>query len=112
MKTYVAEARPFLTKGPDPQTVFLNWRGKQLTRMGFWKILSKYVSMAGIRSRVTPHVLRHSCATHLLDGGATLRDVQQILGHKDIATTQIYAKVDMEYLRDAILTFHPRGLER
>lgn len=110
--TYSHEARPLLVKGIDPEVLFLNWRGKPLSRMGYWKILSKYVKMAGIRAKVTPHVLRHSCATHLLDGGATVRDVQQILGHSDISTTQIYTKVDMEYLRDMILTYHPRGLDK
>ena len=94
---------------PKEKVLFLNWRGKPLTRMGYWKILAKYVKMAGIRSHVTPHVLRHSFATHLLEGGASLRDVQQMLGHKDISTTQIYASVDMEYLRDTILMYHPRG---
>lgn len=109
IERYTAEVRPFLLKGPDGGVLFLNWRGKPLSRMGYWKILSKYAEMAGLRAKVTPHVLRHSFATHLLEGGANLRDVQQMLGHKDISTTQIYAKVDMEYLRDMILTYHPRG---
>lgn len=109
---YTQRARPFLIKGPDPGTLFVNWRGRPLSRMGYWKILLKYVKQAGIKSKVTPHVLRHSFATHLLEGGASLRDVQQLLGHKDISTTQIYAKVDMEYLRDMILTYHPRGTIR
>ncbi len=112
IRRYLDSARPSLAKGSKTDVLFLNWRGRSLTRMGFWKILRRYVSMAGIRKRVTPHVLRHSFATHLLEGGASLRDVQQLLGHKDIGTTQIYAKVDLEYLRDAILTFHPRGRAR
>jgi integrase/recombinase XerD len=109
IEEYIHRSRPFLIKGVDPGALFLNWRGRPLSRMGYWKILTKYVKEAGIKSKVTPHVLRHSFATHLLEGGAGLRDVQQLLGHKDISTTQIYAKVDMEYLRDMILTYHPRG---
>jgi integrase/recombinase XerD len=77
--------------------------------MGCWKILAKYVRRAGISAKVTPHVLRHSFATHLLEGGASLRDVQHLLGHQSISTTQIYTKVDMEYLREVIVEFHPRG---
>ncbi|MFH1314637.1 MAG: site-specific tyrosine recombinase XerD [Candidatus Eisenbacteria bacterium] len=106
---YTTDARPQIAKGSNEKTLFLNWRGRPLTRMGYWKILAGYVKMADIRSRVSPHVLRHSFATHLLEGGASLRDVQQMLGHKDISTTQIYARVDMEYLRDTILMYHPRG---
>lgn len=109
IRRYLDESRPKLQGRTMTDTLFLNWRGKRLTRMGYWKILKRYVGMAGIKTRVTPHVLRHTFATHLLEGGASLRDVQQLLGHKDISTTQIYAKVDLEYLRDAILTYHPRG---
>jgi integrase/recombinase XerD len=109
IEEYIQRSRLSLIKGADPGILFLNWRGKPLSRMGYWKILRKYVKQAGIKSKVTPHVLRHSFATHMLEGGASLRDVQQLLGHKDISTTQIYAKVDMEYLRDMILTYHPRG---
>ncbi len=108
---YLEDARPTMAKDKRVENLFLNRRGRPLSRMGFWKILTKYARQAGIRGKVTPHILRHSFATHLLDGGASLRDVQQLLGHKDISTTQIYAKVDLEYLRDMILTFHPRGKE-
>jgi integrase/recombinase XerD len=106
---YQDEVRQGLLKGDDPGVLFLNWRGRPLSRMGFWKILRGYVRQAGIRSKVTPHVLRHSFATHLMEGGASLRDVQQMLGHKDISTTQIYTKVDMEYLREVHRKYHPRG---
>jgi integrase/recombinase XerD len=109
VEAYLGEVRPRLVKHGEPEVLFLNWRGKRLTRMGYWKILAKYVRRAGISARVTPHVLRHSFATHLLEGGASLRDVQQLLGHVSIATTQIYTKVDMEYLREVIVEFHPRG---
>jgi integrase/recombinase XerD len=108
-RRYQDEVRPGLLRGLDPGILFLNWRGRGLTRMGFWKILQGYVRTAGIRSKVSPHVLRHSFATHLMEGGASLRDVQQMLGHKDISTTQIYTKVDMEYLKEVHRRFHPRG---
>jgi integrase/recombinase XerD len=106
---YVTGSRPALRRRSDDDRLFLNWRGRGLSRMGFWKILNQYVIASGIRSKVTPHVLRHSFATHLLEGGASLRDVQQMLGHKDISTTQIYTKVDMEYLREVHRRYHPRG---
>ncbi len=109
VRSYVQDVRPTLLKGARPEILFLNWRGKPLTRMGFWKILAKYARQAGVKAKVTPHVLRHSFATHLLEGGASLRDVQQMLGHRSISTTQIYTKVDMEYLREVIIEFHPRG---
>jgi hypothetical protein len=80
--------------------VFLNARGTPLSRMGVWKILRKHVERAGVTKRVTPHTLRHSFATHLLEGGADLASVQEMLGHADIATTQIYTHVEREYLRD------------
>jgi integrase/recombinase XerD len=77
--------------------------------MGFWTILRGHVRAAGVRGRVSPHTLRHSFATHLLEGGANLRDVQEMLGHADITTTQIYTRVDRTYLREVHRMFHPRG---
>lgn len=105
---YVRELRPVLERGEGKGTLFLNGQGKPLTRMGAWKILRKYVVMAGIEQAVSPHTLRHSFATHLLEGGADLRAVQEMLGHADIATTQIYTHVDREYLRSVHRQFHPR----
>ena len=96
---YLRELRPTLERGEGKGVLFLNARGAPLTRMGAWKILRKYVDMAGIERPVSPHTLRHSFATHLLEGGADLRAVQEMLGHADIATTQIYTHIDREYLR-------------
>lgn len=105
---YMRELRPALERGQGQGILFLNARGVPLTRMGAWKILRKYVTMAGIERAVSPHTLRHSFATHLLEGGADLRAVQEMLGHADIATTQIYTHVDREYLRTVHRQFHPR----
>ncbi len=106
---YLRELRPLLEKGEGKGTLFLNSRGKPLSRMGAWKILRKYVELAGIKKTVSPHTLRHSFATHLLEGGADLRAVQEMLGHADISTTQIYTHVDREYLRSVHKQFHPRA---
>ena len=105
---YLRELRPALERGSGQGVLFLNARGAPLTRMGAWKILRKYVTIAGIERAVSPHTLRHSFATHLLEGGADLRAVQEMLGHADIATTQIYTHVDREYLRTVHRQFHPR----
>ncbi|MEP6904968.1 MAG: site-specific tyrosine recombinase XerD [Gemmatimonadales bacterium] len=106
---YVRELRPRIERGKGKGVLFLNSRGEPLSRMGAWKILRKYVDQAGITKRVTPHILRHSFATHLLEGGADLRAVQEMLGHADISTTQIYTHVDREYLRSVHRQFHPRS---
>lgn len=105
---YLRELRPKLDRGESQGRLFLNARGQPLTRMGAWKILKKYVEKAGITRAVSPHTLRHSFATHLLEGGADLRAVQEMLGHADISTTQIYTHVDREYLRKVHRTYHPR----
>lgn len=107
--TYIRELRPKLEKGEGKGVLFLNARGSPLTRMGAWKILRRYVERAGIEKAVSPHTLRHSFATHLLEGGADLRAVQEMLGHADISTTQIYTHVDREYLRKVHKQFHPRA---
>ena len=106
---YVRELRPTLERGGGKGILFLNARGQPLSRMGAWKILQKYVKRAGITKRVYPHTLRHSFATHLLEGGADLRAVQEMLGHADISTTQIYTHVDREYLRQVHRRYHPRA---
>ena len=109
IETYVRELRPSLERRGAGGALFLNARGGALSRMGVWKILRKHVRRAGIGKRVTPHTLRHSFATHLLEGGADLAAVQEMLGHADIATTQIYTHVDRDYLRDVHRQYHPRA---
>jgi integrase/recombinase XerD len=107
--TYARELRPRLERGEGKGVLFLNANGRPLTRMGAWKILKNHVEAAGITKHVSPHTLRHSFATHLLEGGADLRAVQEMLGHADISTTQIYTHVDREYLRQVHKQFHPRS---
>ena len=106
---YVRELRPRLDRGAGKGVLFLNARGEPLTRMGAWKILRRHVDAAGIVAPVSPHTLRHTFATHLLEGGADLRAVQEMLGHASIATTQIYTHVDREYLRSVHRQYHPRS---
>ena len=89
--------------------VFLSKNGKQLTRMTIFNILNKWVKISGINKDISPHIFRHSFATHLLEGGADLRAVQEMLGHSDISTTQIYTHLDNEYLKEVHRTFHPRA---
>ncbi len=106
---YLRELRPTLEHGKGKGVLFLNHRGMPMSRMGAWKILRKHVEAAGLTKAVTPHTLRHSFATHLLEGGADLRAVQEMLGHADIGTTQIYTHVDREYLRTVHKQYHPRS---
>ena len=106
---YVREIRPKLDRGQSEGRLFLNARGRPLSRVGAWGIIKKAARQAGIEKRVTPHTLRHSFATHLLEGGADLRAVQEMLGHADLSTTQIYTHVDREYLRSVHKNYHPRA---
>jgi len=106
---YLRTSRPVLSKGRGSEFLFVNARGRKLSRMGFWKILRKYCLQAKLRITPSPHVLRHSFATHLLEGGADLRVVQELLGHSSISTTQIYTQLDREYLRSVHSRFHPRA---
>jgi integrase/recombinase XerD len=105
---YLKQARAKLLKGKSSPFVFTNRSGAPLTRQGFWKVIRRYALRAGIEKRVTPHTLRHSFATHLLEGGADLRSVQSMLGHADIATTQIYTHVDGARLKKVHREHHPR----
>lgn len=110
VESYLRDVRPALARqGSGGEAVFLNSRGGKLSRMGVWGILKRYTVLAGIMRRVSPHTLRHSFATHILEGGANLRDVQELLGHVDISTTQIYTHIDITRLRETIRSYHPRG---
>jgi integrase/recombinase XerD len=109
VSVYLHTIRPVLDRGESKGRVLLNARGKPLSRVGAWGIVKKRTEQAGITKRVTPHTLRHSFATHLLEGGADLRAVQEMLGHADLSTTQIYTHVDRDYLRTVHHRFHPRG---
>ncbi|MBV7507208.1 site-specific tyrosine recombinase XerD [Bacillus sp. sid0103] len=110
IKYYLEEGRPrFVSTKHMDQALFLNHQGKRLTRQGFWKILKKLTQEAGINKELTPHTLRHSFATHLLENGADLRAVQEMLGHADISTTQIYTQVTKTKLKDVYSKFHPRA---
>lgn len=106
---YLNQTRPALDRGKSEGRVLLNARGGPLSRVGAWGIIKRVAAAAGIKRSVTPHTLRHSFATHLLEGGADLRAVQEMLGHVDLSTTQIYTHVDREYLRSVHRQFHPRG---
>ncbi len=109
LRTYLEGPRERLRKGKHREEVFLNARGGPLSRMGLWKILRKHVLAAGIKGHVSPHTLRHTFATHLLEGGADLRSVQLMLGHADISTTEIYTHVDRKRLSQVHKKYHPRG---
>jgi integrase/recombinase XerD len=109
VRLYLSSARPVLAKGQSNSALFLNRFGRPLTRQGFWKILRVYAQAAGIDRRVTPHTIRHSFATHLLERGADLRAVQMMLGHADISTTQIYTHVSRAHLKAVYDRYHPRA---
>lgn len=110
VEEYLKNSRPLLVKKLKSENIlFLNLRGTKLSRMGLWKIVQKYAEEAGIKKEIHPHTFRHSFATHLLEGGADLRAVQEMLGHVDISTTQIYTHIDREYIKQVHKDFHPRG---
>lgn len=109
VSTYLNTTRAHLDRGETRGHLLLNARGRPLGRVGAWGVVKAMATRAGITSRVTPHTLRHSFATHLLEGGADLRAVQEMLGHADLTTTQIYTHVDREYLREVHRKFHPRA---
>jgi len=109
LRLYLATTRPTLVRGRQPQALFLNSRGGTMSRQGFWKILKDHGAAAGLRGRLSPHVLRHTFATQLLERGADLRSVQVMLGHADISTTQIYTHVNQDRLKRVYRKTHPRA---
>ncbi|HZD04024.1 MAG TPA: tyrosine-type recombinase/integrase, partial [Longimicrobiales bacterium] len=106
---YLRDVRPRLERGKGEGRIFLNARGRPLSRMTVWSLVREGSRRAGLQKKVSPHTLRHTFATHLLQGGADLAAVQELLGHADISTTQIYTHIDREYLRDVHRRYHPRG---
>jgi len=106
---YIDEVRPNLVRDNDERALFLNRRGQRLTRQGLWQILKEYAGKAGLAKTVTPHTLRHSFATHMLSGGADLRAVQEMLGHANISTTQVYTHLTSEHVRRSYERAHPRA---
>lgn len=109
IEKYYNDERNQIKNKDSHSFIFLNFRGKKMTRMSVWNIVKKYSLMAGIKKEIHPHTLRHTFATHLLEGGADIRIIQEMLGHSDISTTQIYTHIDKEYLIEIHKTFHPRA---
>jgi len=109
VEEYIKESRPHLTYSDTERALFLNRRGERLTRQGLWQILKGYAKSAELDAEVTPHTLRHSFATHMLSGGADLRAVQELLGHANISTTQVYTYLTTEHIRRAYEKSHPRA---
>lgn len=109
LRRYLRQGRPHLARPDSSDHVFLNAQGGPLSRMSVWKIIKTAGEKARIGREISPHTLRHSFATHLLEGGANLRAVQELLGHADISTTQIYTHLDLSYLKEVHKTYHPRG---
>ncbi len=106
---YINDIRPQLLEDPHESALFVNMNGDRMSRQGFWKIVKQYQEKAGISKDITPHTLRHSFAAHLLENGADLRSIQEMLGHADISSTQIYAQVVSQKLRDVYAKAHPRA---
>jgi integrase/recombinase XerD len=109
VERYLTQVRPGLDRGRSAGALFLNRRGRPLSRMTVWNLVEEARKRAGVERRISPHTLRHTFATHLLEGGADLAVVQELLGHADISTTQIYTHVDREYLREVHRRHHPRA---
>ena len=109
MQRYLGEGRPYLVSEEGSEYLFTNCSGKEMSRQGFWKLIKSYGKKAGIETEITPHMLRHSFAAHLVSNGADLKAVQEMLGHADISTTQIYAQMKQSRIREVYAKAHPRG---
>ena len=109
LSVYLKEVRPQLLADPEEKALFVNMNGERMSRQGFWKIVKHYQETAGISKDITPHTLRHSFAVHLLENGADLRSIQEMLGHADISSTQIYTHVVKKHLKDVYQKAHPRA---
>ncbi|MCL6519581.1 MAG: site-specific tyrosine recombinase XerD [Armatimonadetes bacterium] len=109
LERYLSTGRPKFARSGSSEFLFLTNRGRKMSRVGFWKLIKKYAAQAGITKNITPHTIRHSFATHLLQGGADLRSIQEMLGHANIATTQVYTHISREKLKQAYKKFHPRA---
>ncbi|MBQ9130939.1 MAG: tyrosine recombinase [Clostridia bacterium] len=107
--TYLEKSRRFLASSSNENALFVNVAGERLSRQGFWKILKSYVQAANITKDITPHTLRHSFATHLLENGADIHDIQEILGHRDLSSTQRYAQYLKDKMKNSYMKFHPRA---
>jgi integrase/recombinase XerD len=109
LRSYLAHGRPALVKLTPERALFVNFRGQALTRQGLYKIVRRHASSVGLADRMSPHTLRHTFATHLLSGGCDLRSVQEMLGHADVATTQLYTHLSPDHLKDVYFRAHPRA---
>lgn len=109
LSDYIEKARKLMILSPDETSVFVNLSGERLTRQGFWKLLKEYARRAGIKADITPHTIRHSFAAHLLENGADIHDIQEILGHTDLASTQRYAQFLKKRVKTSYIKFHPRA---
>ncbi|MEE0785493.1 MAG: site-specific tyrosine recombinase XerD [Oscillospiraceae bacterium] len=109
LRVYIAEIRPQMIADPQQKSLFVNMNGERMTRQGFWKIIKSYPEKAGIQKQITPHTLRHSFAAHLLENGADLRSIQEMLGHSDISSTQIYAQIVKQNIKNVYEQCHPKA---
>lgn len=109
LRVYIAEIRPQMIADPQQKSLFVNMNGERMTRQGFWKIIKSYQEKAGIQKQITPHTLRHSFAAHLLENGADLRSIQEMLGHSDISSTQIYAQIVKQNIKNVYEQCHPKA---
>jgi integrase/recombinase XerD len=111
VEAYVDKGRPGLVRGRPETRLFVNFRGGPLTRQGLYKIVRRHATSAGLADKMSPHTLRHTFATHLLAGGCDLRSVQEMLGHADVATTQLYTHLSSQRLKDVYFKSHPRATD-